>query len=921
VVLRAHRSGRATLPALGAAVALLAGACRGDGGDRPPGSGRARVGLGGWGRTSGRAVGSRRPLGNSDAVDTTAPPYPPHWDFDVVLADGGTVHIRPILPSDAEAYLRFFSRLSPETRYHRFFSAKSSLSDDEVRHDTTVDFVHRTALIAMAGEEIVAVARYDVLDDGHGAGVGSGAGRDDRVLEAPDAEVAFTIDDEHQGRGLGTLMLEYLAAAGRENGVGRFVAETMPDNRRMIAVFHDAGYQTVDRFADGLVMVEFPIAATEAARDAVERREHRAEARSIERILNPKTVAVVGASSEPGAIGHRLFLNLLAGGFSGPVYPVNPNAAHVASVPAYATIGDVPGEVDLAVIATPAEAVPDVVEQCTEKGVKGLVVISSGFREAGPEGVELEGRLLDAARRGGMRVVGPNCMGVANTASGLNATFVPRRPLAGRVGLQSESGAVGMALLDWATRRGLGISSFASVGDKVDVSSNDLLQYWEDDPGTDLVLLYLESFGNPRKFARIARRVAKKKPIVAVKSGRVARLAPPSGPSASVTADVAVDALFRQAGVIRVDTLSELFDVAQVLADQPLPAGDRVAVVSNARGPALLAADAVVGAGLQLAELGADTRARLHELLGPHAAVRGPVELDITADGESYRAVVEAVVADDAADAVHVVFTPPLAGDVEEVARGIAAGAVGDKPVVVTYLSAEEPPRALTAPDLERRLPTFDSPEPAARALARVAHHAAWRRRDPGEVPEPEDVDEARARRVVHDVLGRSPDGRALDPAEVAALLGAYGVAAPTAGEAPTGATPVDGVEVCVGLVQDPAFGPLVTFGIGGMAGELRADTSFRILPLTDRDAAELVRSVRASPVLFGHDGAPPVAVDLLEDLLVRVGLLAGDLPEVASLSLAPVHATPGGLVVGGAEVTVAPVVPGAPELVRRLRT
>jgi acyl-CoA synthetase (NDP forming)/RimJ/RimL family protein N-acetyltransferase len=849
-----------------------------------------------------------------------APSFPPHWEFDVVLADGGTVHIRPILPSDAETYLRFFHRLSRETRYYRFFSPKSELSDAEVAHFTTVDFTSRMALVAIVGGEIIAVARYDRLDPA-GDGEGTPAG-------PPDAEVAFTIDDAHQGRGLGTLMLEYLAAAGRENGIGRFVAETMPDNRRMVRVFHDAGYQTIDRFADGLISVAFPIATTDAARDAVERREHRAEARSIERILAPSSVAVIGASSEPGSIGHRLFLNLLAGGFAGPVYPVNPNATHVASVPAYATVADVPGEVDLAVIATPAETVPAVVEQCATKGVKGLVVISTGFAEAGPEGIERAERVLEAARRGGLRVLGPNSMGVANTANGLNATFVGEQPLPGRIGLQSESGAVGMALLEWATRRGLGISSFASIGDKVDVSGNDLLQYWEDDPATDIVLLYLESFGNPRKFARIARRVSMAKPIVAVKSGRGSTAAAGAPTGRAPDADVAVDALFRQAGVIRVDSLTELFDVASLLDQPALPERNRVAIIGNARGAGLLAADAAVDAGLEIARPDPATAEVLTEVLGPYAVGVDAVTLPLTVGADQYAAVIDALAADRGVDAVHVVITPTIGtghGEVAEAIRTVASRT--DVPLLVTHLSASEPPRAFTEARAGRPVPTFTSPEAASLALARVSAYAAWRRRDPGEVPELEGLDRGAASHLVDELLrGVAPDADVvLDDADAGRVLAAYGIAvdhgAGSGDGADPGLHPDDGVVTSIGLVQDPAFGPLVAFGVGGVAAELLADRAFRILPLTDHDAADLVRSVRASPLLFGHGGRPTVAVDQLEEVLLRIAALADDIPEVVELRADPVVVGPTGVTVHRPRVVLRHHVPGPPDLVRRLRT
>ncbi len=817
-------------------------------------------------------------------------PYPPHWEFDVVLADGGTVHIRPILPSDADAYLAFFERLSAETRYYRFFGPKPSLSPAEVARFTTVDFRDRMALVAWAGDDMVAVARYDRLPDG-------------------DAEVAFTIDDAQQGRGLGTLMLEYLAASGRENGVERFVAETLPGNARMLSVFRDAGYQAVDHFADGVVQVEFPIAATDTAREVVERREHRAEARSIDRILRPKSVAVIGASSRHGTVGHQLFVNLLAGEFAGPVYPVNDHAPHVASVPAYPSVLDVPGEVDLAVVVVPAAAVAGVVEQCGEKGVKGLVVVSAGFSDSGPEGEAMQAEVLNAARRGGMRMVGPNCLGVANTAIGLNATFAPRRPPVGRVGFLSQSGALGIAVLDRASELGIGISSFAALGDKADVSGNDLLQYWEDDPATDVVLLYLESFGNPRKFGRIARRVSRRKPIVAVKSGRSATAG---------GAEAAVDALFRQAGVTRVDTLDQLFDVGQVLESQPLPRGDRVAVVSNGGGPAILAADACGGVGLRIAGLADATRAALTGVLGPRIKVDGPVVLEAAAPPAHYEHAVRLVLADPGVDALVVIHTPPVERLAGDVAQAVGRGAAGaDVPVVAAFLAAGGALAPLAGADGTGRIPVFGSPEPAVIALGRVARYAAWRRRDPGEVPALTDIDRAGARELVAEVLEQGDSGW-LDERRTSRLLDCYGIArTPEAG----GLAEPGGLATAVALSQDPAFGPVVGLGIGGVETALLADRAFRIVPLTDRDASELVRALHASPLLFGHGGREPLAVELLEDLLVRVGLLADDLPEVAELDLNPVVVGPRGVVVAGARVRVEPARPTADELVRRLRT
>ncbi len=906
--------------------------------------------------------------------------YPAHWEFDVVLADGGTVRIRPIRPDDAPGHRALFGRLSPETRYYRFFSPKQELTDAEVAYFTTVDYRDRMALVALTGDRMIAVARYDRLRP-----------PDDDPDAPPEAEVAFVIDDEHQGRGIGSMMLELLAVAARDAGIERFTAEVLPDNQRMLRVFHDAGYRTADAFTDGYIRVEFPIEPTDASLAVMESREHHAESRSIGRILQPRSVAVVGASRRHGTIGYHLFRNLLDGGFQGPIHAVNPNATEVAGVPAVASILDVDGDVDLAVIAVRAPLVPEVVDQCAAKGVGALVVVSAGFGETGPEGAALERDVLERARRGGMRLVGPNCLGVANTAIGLDATFAPTPPRPGRVAFQSQSGALGIALLEWTARLGIGISSFVSVGNKADVSGNDLLQYWEDDPGTDVILLYLESFGNPHKFSRIARRVSQRKPIVAVKSGRTpaGHRAASSHTAAVATSDVAVGALFRQTGVVRVDTLEELFDLAQVLSSQPLPGGDRVAIVGNSGGPGILAADAAVGAGLDVVELAPATQRALRELLGPNAAVANPVDMIASAGATEYRRALELVLADDRVDAVIVIFTPPLVTRLDEVAEAVADVAsppddTSGKPILAAVLAARDAPSGFEGEGGRRRIPMFAAPEPAAIALGRVVEYAAWRRRDPGRVPDLADVHRERGAGLVAAVLRDAPEGRWLDADEATALLGAFGITAvevrraadpdvavdvaeafgyPVALKAASGAMvhksdvgglrldlrtaqqvrdafvameaglggALDGivvqrmarpgVETIVGLVQDPAFGPLVMFGMGGVATELLADRAFRVVPLTDVDAHELVRGLRGSPLLFGYRGAPDVAVEPLEEVLVRVGVLAGACPEVVELDLNPVIVTPHGVEVVDAKVRVHPVEPSLPPYVRRLRT
>jgi len=588
---------------------------------------------------------------------------PAHWETDAVLADGATVHLRPIRPDDGDNLVDLHERLSERTIYYRFFSPHPRLSPREVQRFTSVDHVDRVALVAVLDGRFIAVARYD------------------RVPGTTEAEVAFVVADEHQGRGVGTLLLEHLAAAARERGITKFFAETLPDNRPMQSVFKQAGWEARSKFADGIIHVEFAIEPTTAALAAQAQREHRADVRSVARLLRPASIAVVGASREPGALGHEVFRNLLAGGFNGPVYPVNREAVAVNSVAAWPTLLDVPDDIDLVVIATPASEVPEVVEQCVTKRVQGIVIVSTGFAERDAAGLAAERAIVARARGAGMRVVGPGSMGIVNTdpevsmAAVIGGTPVQR----GRVGILSQSGALGIGLLRWANQLGLGVSSFVAVGNKADVSGNDVLQHWEDDDGTDVVLLYLETFGNPRKFARVARRVARRKPVLAVRAG----------------IDPTVDALFRQTGVLRVDSPERLFEAASVLATQPRPAGRRIGIVADAGGPALLAAGALERADLEAAST---------------------IGIALDAPEGSFADAVDSMLADDGVDGVLVALT--------DLSRATALPS-GPKPVVVALLSPEQ---------LDTDLPAFRSPEAAAYALATAAAYAEWRAR-PDDVP------------------------------------------------------------------------------------------------------------------------------------------------------------------------------------------
>ena len=894
-----------------------------------------------------------------------SPPAP----CDALLVDGTAVRIRPIAGDDEARLAGFHSRLSADTIYRRFFSSHPRLSPEELHRFTHVDGHDRMALVALAHDELVGVVRYD------------------RLPAAPDeAEVAFVVTDEYQGRGLGTLLLEHLAAYARTQSVHRFRAETLLENTAMQQVFRNAGFQVRSSFDRGVVEVEMDIRPTETFIRAVEDRDERATVNSVRHLLCPSSVAVIGAGAERGGIGHEIFRNIIEGGFPGAAYPVRRGGGSVAGRPAYRSVSDVPGPVDLAVVAVPASAVPGVIDECAAKGVRDLVVITAGFAEAGGAGRAAQDELTARIREAGMRMVGPNCMGVINTAGGisLNATFAPVPPDPGRVAFASQSGGLGIAVLQEARRRRIGLSSFVSFGNKADISGNDLVQYWHEDAGTDVILLYLESFGNPRRFARIARRVSATKPIIAVKAGRSSsgRRAASSHTAALASPDAAVDALFEQTGVIRVDTLEEMFDVAQVLSDQPVPAGRRVAIVGNAGGPGILAADACEANGLSVPELSAQSQAELRSFLPAAAAVSNPVDMVASGSADDYRRAVDVVLRDGHVDALVVVFVPPLVTQPDDVAVALSQVVAGSaKPVVANFLGMAEPPAALGTP--EARIPSFCFPEAAVRALARACDYGDWRRRDPGRLVDLPDVETGPARQLVDQVLSGAPAGRWLDAQEVGRMLDFYGIPHPefevatdvdtAAAEAAMIGYPVAlkacgptllhksergairlglseerevrqafaemaanlgaemtgvmvqamapaGVETIVGMVHDPAFGPLVMFGTGGTAVELFADRAFRILPLTDRDATELVESVRGARLLRGYRGSEPVDVAGLESVLLRVARMADDIDEIAEMDVNPLVCGPRGVLAVDVRIRVANAPARPDETIRRLR-
>jgi acetate---CoA ligase (ADP-forming) len=866
---------------------------------------------------------------------------------DVILRDGGTLRLRPPLAADADALVAFFGELSERSRYLRFHGARR-VDRNLAEPVLDPDWIDRGALLGTlvqesGGERVVAVANYARLRD-------------------PDAaEIAFAVADEQQGRGIGTRLLERLAARAAAAGISRFVADVMVENNAALTVFASAGFELARELEGGEVELRFSIHPTAEYRARVEERDHVAVAASLRPFFRPASVAVIGASRRRGSIGGELFRNVLTADFDGTAYPVNVAGDPVAGVRGYASIEEIPDPVDLAVICVPGARVLDAAESALRKGVRALCVISAGFAESGAEGRERQERLLALVREHGARLVGPNCLGIAVPPARLNATFAPRQLPSGSIGFSSQSGALGLALLEEAAERALGFSGFVSIGNKADVSSNDLLEWWEDDPETNVILLYLESFGNPRTFGRLARRIARRKPIIALKAGatRAGAKAASSHTAALAGSEAAVDALFRQAGVLRARTLEEFVDAAALLSAQPLPPGRRVAVMTNAGGLGILAADACEAAGLTLPELTEATRTTLSPVLPREASLANPVDLLGSADAASYEAAIPPVLADPRIDALMVIFVPPVHAGAEEVAeairRAVGSAGVDDKPVLAVVISAEGTPVALRHAD--GRVAAFSFPETAAQALGLAAERADWLRRPLGEIPELDGVDRARARALVDEWLRGSTDVW-LDPARARTLLETYGVplvgervaagadaaaeaalelglpvvvktAVPGAHKTETGGVALDlrteeavraaverigapvivqsyvtgGTELLAGVVQDPVFGPLVAFGPGGVLAELIGEAGFRIAPLTDVDAAELVHGGKAGRLVAGYRGAPAADGDALEQLVLRLARLAEDIPEVAELDLNPVLALPEGCIAVDARV------------------
>lgn len=876
-----------------------------------------------------------------------------HFEGDVVLNDGSTVYVREATEHDREALREFVHSLSIESITRRFFSPGI---DRDAVVDKLIPKQGDFALVAIRNERIIAHACYYSTSE-------------------KNAEVSIVVHDNYQGKGLGTILLGQLVQAARRNGILVFEAIVQPENYRMLSMLKKLGYQTSLKAEPGMIRVRFTTPDMEKIEQVFDQLEARAAIAAVKSFLFPRSVAVIGASRDRRSIGGELFWNIIESGFKGAVYPVNSNADYVQSVVAYKSVLDCPGPVDLAVICVPASSVIQVAKECAQKGVKGLVVISAGFAESGPEGAALQQQLVTVCRESGMRLIGPNCMGIINTNPlvSLNAQFSPYKPIHGRIGFLSQSGALGIAVIEHATRLGLGLSNFVSVGNKADISGNDLIQFWEGDEDTDVILLYLESFGNPRKFARIARRVTKKKPIIAVKGGRSSagfRAAQSHTGALLAASDVTVDALFAQSGVIRVDVLSEMFDVAALLSSQPIPRGNRVGIVTNAGGAGILASDACENYGLQVPEFSQDTQKELKSFLRKEAGVRNPVDMIASATPEDYAKAIRAVAKDESIDSIIVIFIPPIAVKPEEVAEVIIKEAINPnpkKPILSVFMATHGISEILTRDNI--KIPSYPFPEAAARALSRAVQYGKWRSLPEGKKRIYEDTRREEAAYIISKALASGQGW--LTPEQTQKVLECYCIPAVRTitlqdkqglkeaaeelggsvvlkavsksiihktelGAVRLNLTPdtilqaaaemekrltsmgiqiegyavqqmvKDAVEMFVGVTHDRMFGPVVACGAGGVLIELLKDVSVRIAPLTEQDAENMLTSLKTYPLLTGYRGSKKYDVAGLKDIILRVSSMVEDLAEIAELDLNPVMVLPEGALVVDSRIRVA---------------
>jgi len=876
--------------------------------------------------------------------------YPSQYETEVLLKDGSRILLRPIRRDDAERWLAFFQRLSKQTKYLRFQHDPGEMGPEDALRFCTVDYKNTFALVGEVQKEqrreIIAIGRYYRLPGNRSA------------------RVVFAIEDAYHGKGIGTQLIERLANVARDNGIAVFEGDVLAENERMMSVLKDYGFHIESELRGGVYHVTIPIARSRRVERKEAERERLSTVASIRHVLEPRSIAVIGASRQSGSIGQLVFQNIMKGGYTGVVYPVNPKADAIMAVKAYPSIFDVPGEVDLAIIIVPTQFVARVADECGRKDVRAIIVITDGFRERGPGGAAREEELRDIALGHGMRLVGPNCMGIINTDPEvrLNASFSHIYPLRGNIAFLSQSGAMGLVILEYASELNMGISGFVSVGNRADISSNDLLQYWEDDPATRVILLYLESFGNPRKFSRIAKRVSARKPIVVVKSGTtlVGSRAASSHTGALATPEVVSDALFRQAGIIRVNSIQELFDVATLLSNQPLPRGKQLVIVTNGGGPGILAADASEQQGLTLAEFSSETANKLRPLIKRDIRIGNPLDLTGSVTPDEFEGSLRVLAGDDNVDAVLAVFVPAAVIDstlVEDAIRRVSPLYQRRKKPLLACFMGQRGFKARLG-KAGSFVPCYPFPENAVLALAKAIEYCELMNKPRGSVPRIKGIKREKAHRIIETAMSQNKQRPFWLPAEeIIDLLNCYGIriagisVARSADEAATLAaqagfpvvvklnsstithkTEVGGValdlnsqdevrsafntikdklkaleresemegviiqrmiqgdiEIIAGVTQDPTFGPLIMFGLGGIQAELLKDIVLRLHPLTELDASEMVSSIKMASLFEGFRGAPPSDTRSVRDLLLRLSAMVEDIPQIAELDFNPV--------------------------------
>ena len=877
------------------------------------------------------------------------------YETNVSLEDGSKILFRAIHPEDAEACVSFIHSINSQTKFLRFGHPKEAPSIESLRNFCKVDYASAFVMAAEVvhdGKEMLAIARYYKLPDKNSA------------------ELFILVDETYQGKGLGLVILENLFRVAHSQGISAFETDIPLEHEPIHSLITRFGFHVTKVSEKNISHVVIPIVSTKKSIHKEEEEERLATIESLKSILYPKSIAVVGASRYPGTIGYLLVRSLIESGYVGAVYPVNPNIEVVSSIKTYPSVLAIPGEVEMAILAVPAPVVLKVAEECGQKGVRGLIVISDGFKESGPEGAVRERELREIALGHGMRIVGPNCMGVINTdpAINMNATFSPAVNQPGNVSFLSQSGAMGEVILGYARSLNIGLSTFVSAGNRADVSPNDLVQYWEHDPATKVILLYLESFGNPHNFVRITRRVSAKKPIVVVKSGSTSAgsRAASSHTGALATSETVTEALFHQTGIIRVNGVEELFDVASLLSNQPLPKGRRLVIVTNGGGPGILAADAASNHGLLLPEISPETLEAIKLHIKRNIHINNPIDTTAQASPAEFEGILKELASDKGNDAVLFIFVPPSMVDVKEVENGLRRVAPlfrsNKKTLLVCFMGHKGLSAEIGTPG--KYVPSYLFPESAISALAKAVEYSERVARPESAPIKLLDINREKAKQIIAAAMKHNtPHHSWLAIEQIAELLECYGIRfaatkfAKNADEAAKIARKIgfpvviklasatithktdvggvqlnikseseviqafdaikdkliqlgkqnemdgvmiqkmvtEGIETIVGVSNDPSFGHLIMFGMGGVNAELLNDVAFRLNPLTELDAKELIGSIKMSKLFEGYRGTPPIDKPALKDLLLRLSAMVEDNPQITELDFNPVKVLPAG--------------------------